>query len=405
MESREKWFWPERGLFFARTLWFFIGFIYFYTDQDLKHIPALPLLLSHTACYIIPALFWRPGYRNLSLFFATELLTTGVFNWYLSDYLQQNVGIIIFPTMIAGFLSTGRIWMVTAPLYTGAYILSRLAVENMSMATALTGAFDSLMMFGIGYVLQRVTSSNRKMKQLLLENEYQYKLIQDQNNTLEQYTEKVEQLTLIEERNRMARELHDTIGHTFTSVIMGMDAVGLLIDSDPQLAKRKLETLRDVTYRGLDEIRESIHGMDTNEGDSQLSMLFSRLISEFSLHTGTNTKLYPSGVEYDISRPVKLTLIRCLQESLTNAKRHGAASSIDVSLVFEDGQILLQIEDNGIGFDAISPGFGLKVMRERITALNGSLLVDSAKGKGTIVSCKVPTGGQFHEKHITAHSG
>ena len=111
-------------------------------------------------------------------------------------------------------------------------------------------------------------------------------IIEEQNQTLVQYAKQIEFLTLVEERNRMARDLHDTLGHSFISYILGLDAVLYLIDSNTPEAKKKLEELRNYASENLDQIRETIHEIGT-ETDISLTNNFSAIIDEFSEYTNT----------------------------------------------------------------------------------------------------------------------
>src|SRR5690606_5518557 len=134
---------------------------------------------------------------------------------------------------------------------------------------------------------------------------------------------------------------------------------------------------------GLEEVRRYIHQMASDTEDSPLSQQLSRIIDEFALHTGTSIHLKTRGKEMDLPNHMKWTLLRCLQESLTNAKRHGQAASIQVTYICEKGKVGLVVEDNGIGIANPTYGFGLNGMKERLSALHGTLQVHSRPGQGT----------------------
>ncbi|USK70487.1 sensor histidine kinase [Peribacillus asahii] len=94
--------------------------------------------------------------------------------------------------------------------------------------------------------------------------------------------------------------------------------------------------------------------------------------------------------EYVLQHSIRMTLLRCLQEGLTNAKRHGHATEVIVTLSFLEHEVELVIHDNGTGTDQVEYGFGLSSMKERLAALNGELQVDSNKKQGTMVKCQIP---------------
>ena len=215
-------------------------------------------------------------------------------------------------------------------------------------------------------------------------------MIEEKNQTLVQYAKQVESLTLVGERNRMARDLHDTLGHSFISYILGLDAVLYLMDSNPSQAKKKIEELRHYASENLDQIRETIHEIGSRKRTYLLGDYFSAMIDEFSVYTNTKVNFHVIGEEYVLGHSVRMTLLRCLQESLTNAKRHGNAKVVSINLSFKEDQVELLIEDNGVGTDHIQYGFGLNSMKERLRSLNGKLQLDSSKTLGTKVMCQIP---------------
>ncbi|CAN7725861.1 sensor histidine kinase [Paenibacillus sp. LjRoot153] len=393
MIQRRPWHGVEWSLFIVLTGAALLGLLYsclHIYEQPFSHIllTILAILLSYGA----PFIFWRPHYINPTCYPIAVLLTGIPLQIYLAWMEQDALLTINCPIMVIGFLTDRKNAWWTAPIFMLGMPMTYFFLLHSGMGVGQLFSFilNAVLFFAIGLSLQRAVTSNEKTEKLLGENQRQYHLIHEQNNVLEQYANQIEQLTLVEERNRMARELHDTVGHTFTSVIMGMDAVSYLIEVSPEKAKQKLDVLRNVTRGGLEEVRRSIHQMVPSEGDLLLSQQLSRLANEFALHTGTQIHFTTVSEEFEIPKQTKLSLIRCLQESLTNAKRHGKAASIEIVLTYADDQISLRIEDDGIGTEQLKMGFGITAMQERISALQGTLQVRSTPEKGTVVHCFIP---------------
>ncbi|MCY9667146.1 sensor histidine kinase [Paenibacillus alginolyticus] len=392
MIQRRPWHGVEWSLFIVLTGSSLLGLLYALLHMHEHELTTtIQTILAILLSYGVPFLFWRPAYIN-STFYPIAVLLTGIpLQIYLS-WMQQDAYLTInCPLMVIGFLTDRKNAWWTAPIFMVAVPVEYFFILHSGMGVGQLSSMilNAVLFFAIGLSLQRVVTSNEKTEKLLAENQRQYHLIHEQNNALEQYANQIEQLTLLEERNRMARELHDTVGHTFTSVIMGMDAVSYLIEAAPDKAKEKLDVLRSVTRNGLEEVRRSIHQI-VPEGDMLLSQQLTRLANEFALHTGTQIRFTTVGEEFEIPKQTKLSLIRCLQESLTNAKRHGRASTVEVTLTYSDDLVDIRIEDDGIGTEQLKVGFGINAMQERIFALQGTLQVSSTLGQGTVVHCSIP---------------
>jgi len=318
-----------------------------------RYIPVIAELLITGALYMI-----IPANDTIFSFFHVPVLTLGYFamGWHA---LWALVVIGIYPIVVAGGLPD--------------LPLDRLLDQMANLAV----------LYGFGFCFQKLVTSYQKINGM-------YGIIQQQNQTLEVYAKQIEKLTLLEERNRLSRDLHDTVGHTFTTTITGMDAVYYLIDLSPDEAKKSLRELLNVTRGGLDEVRRHIHQIAPDKDEQSLASSLSQIGGEFALHTGTQVTMETAGDEYPVSEQVRIALIRCMQESLTNAKKHGMASAVLVKLAFEREQVGLWIEDNGKGNESLTHGFGLQSMSERMANVNGTLKITSSADRGTVVHCTVP---------------
>lgn len=395
MVERRNWHWIDWALLSVQTGWFLLGVIYCLTDPNMfGFVPGWAGVLLMFLGSLGMLAFWRPGYVNPFWFPIAVLLTIGTLQLLVTESTGKSIGILFVPLIMVGFLAyRTTLWWIVPVILIGFPLMDALVFHvHDNWANAMEDFLNYAMFFGMGKALGRLYRTQVKTRRLLDENQHQYSLIQQQNKALELYATRIEDLTLQTERNRMARELHDTVGHTFTSVIMGMDAVSYLIETAPEKAKEQLEKLRAVTRSGLEEVRRSIHQIAPQDDGLIVSEQLSRLAGDFAVQTGTQIRVSVSGKERELPQQMRWTLFRCLQESLTNAKRHGGASVVAVELTFEPELVELRIEDDGIGSDRLENGFGfgLNAMRERLQALQGTLQVRSAPGAGTTVTCRVP---------------
>ena len=388
-EQPRTWQWLDFLLTMVRAGWFIILAILFITDPGHTDMSYYILLIWLLVAFTVPQLFWQPGTINTVLYPLVELACIGGLQVFMALALHKSLLVLAVPLITVGYFIDRKNWwwIISIVLLVP---LAGLAIPGNPLLSTLLAVMQNLLMLALGYIFRQMLDAHNKMSQLLRENKQQYQLIQEQNRMLVAHANQIEQLTQLEERNRMARELHDTVGHTFTSVIMGMDAVSYLIDPAPDKAKTKLDVLREVARNGLAEVRQSIHQIAPSDGELPLSQQIARITKEFSLHTGTSVSINSEGKAYEATLPVKLTLLRCIQESLTNALRHGQAKNISINLCFNPAEIVLIIEDDGLGSDELKPGFGLTSMRQRLAALHGSLECRSEKGKGTKITCAIP---------------
>ncbi|MFC3885040.1 sensor histidine kinase [Bacillus songklensis] len=378
----------KTSLYFEITVCCFRTLLFIYIIVDLwSEKGTVPHFYLHfiwiMAALIVPHFFWLPGRVNKRMHFCfAELLLSGSLAIYLQTINSESY-LFALPALIISSLVERRFyWMI---IFLVLFPFAGSVTKGMNMETVLGSLFDSLFFPCIGFGFNILTKAYKKTQEL-------NKVIEEQNHTLVQHAKQIEKLTLVEERNRMSRELHDTLGHSFISYIIGLDAVMYLVDSNPELAKKKLEELRMLTTKNLEEIRSTIHEIG-DQTDIQLADSFAAIIHEFGHHTNTKVTFNISGEEYFLTHQVRITLLRCLQESLTNAKRHGNAAEVLVCLVFLEGEVQLKIQDGGIGTENIQYGFGLKTMKERIESLNGTFLFSSTVGKGTTIQCCIPYRG------------
>jgi PAS domain S-box-containing protein len=201
---------------------------------------------------------------------------------------------------------------------------------------------------------------------------------------------RAEEASILDERNRMAREIHDTLAQAFTGILLHIGAAAEQIPKKPEMAQAHLKTVDELARTGLAEARRSVAALRPKlleEGN-----LFSALKQlTIQMRTSTNTNLTCNiiGTAYPLPPDVENHLLRIGQEALTNAVKYANATEIHVELVCEESQCLLRVKDNGQGFDVakIPPnkGFGLLGMSERVEQIGGELVIHSQPGQGTEV--------------------
>lgn len=211
------------------------------------------------------------------------------------------------------------------------------------------------------------------------------------NEQLKLYANQVEELTLTRERNRMAREIHDGLGHYLTTISMQIKAAQATMKKDPGSATELLSTAETLADDALKDVRQSISALrDTKTSDIPFTQRLTRLLKPFE-NTGYLTEVKVIGVEKQLNPEVEVLFFRALQEGLSNIGKHSNASKINVQISYEiNGVTSLTLTDDGVGANALNGGYGIIGLRERVEQLNGNLSIETNKNKGFTLKVTVP---------------
>lgn len=217
------------------------------------------------------------------------------------------------------------------------------------------------------------------------------------NRHLREQARQVEELAVVRERNRIAREVHNNVAHTFTGIIMHMDLMERLMERDPAQARGALERVREQASDALEEVRRSVHALRPLQMEELRGLpALHKLVNDFAATTGMQAGLAAEGAPVELPIVQELCLYRCLQESLTNALRHGRATRVTVT-VADDGRGASGLKGAGgggagtKGARTTGNGLGLLGIRERAAALGGSMEAGPGPGGGWLVRLTLPT--------------
>jgi signal transduction histidine kinase len=201
---------------------------------------------------------------------------------------------------------------------------------------------------------------------------------------------------VLEERQRLAREIHDTVAQALTSVVTQLEAADQAIDERPRDARRHLDTARQCARDGLTDIRRSVRELRPDLLESaSFGEALERTCRRWSTETGVLARLRTTGTAVPLHPDTETALLRTVQEALANTAKHASATRVTLTLSYLGDTVSLDIDDDGVGFaGAPQPradgGFGLAGMRERVAAVGGELHIESAPGSGTTIAASVP---------------
>jgi signal transduction histidine kinase len=231
-------------------------------------------------------------------------------------------------------------------------------------------------------LVNREEAARRHSDQLLAQ-------LQSAHRQLQQYAAQVRELATVQERTRLAQELHDSVSQTLFSASLIADALPQLWTRRPEVARERTEDLRRLTRGALAEMRtlllELRPGALTQMG---LGDLLGQLTQAVSSRAQLPIDLVVQG-QGRLPPEVQVALYRIVQEALNNIVKHAGASRVAVEACFEAQGVMVRVQDDGVGFDlaAIPAGhFGLGIMRERATAIGAALTVESVPDSGTTIT-------------------
>lgn len=381
-KTLKLWFWYDWALLCIRFIIWLSLIPATIQQQDHLTVPLWIIIFLEVVSFSVPWICLMFSYRY---YLFTEILLFGGVCFYLTLLFPSAYLAFLMPTFMIAANSAHKSYRWSGPI---TIILFPLLIAIFSKVTDLWVIILQLSLaFAMGSFFR-----------LLAINYRQSETIRNQKHVLEQYVSQVERITLLEERDRLSKDLHDTMGHSYTSIIMGMETLRMELKSKE--GEQQLDSLLQLARNSMEEVRLYLHQLDLSQESLPLAVTLQQLTEEFKKHAKVNVRTRIIGEEYTASKQSKMTLYRSLQESLTNAVRHGHSTEIIVSLHFEPQQIRLDVQDNGCGVEEWKDGFGLTAMKERVSQSQGRFIIYSKKGEGTLISCVLPKQVQLSNEQI-----
>jgi signal transduction histidine kinase len=192
------------------------------------------------------------------------------------------------------------------------------------------------------------------------------------------------------ERQRLARDIHDTLAQHFTSIIMHLAAAK---HSNFGTVQTQVQQAEDSAREGLDEIRRIVWDMQPEQIEkASLIEAVEELAARWSAENSVQVKMKVTGIPRSLTSSAETALLRISQEAMHNINKHAQAKNVNITFSFMEDIFVMDIADDGLGFDPskTSDGFGLKTMRDRIEELNGILTIESERGRGTAIAASLP---------------
>ena len=340
--------------FYALTLFsMIISLILFFIHETSTHI--IFLFLRYTLLFLIG--YPLGNYIGIELILYATLIIEVSF--YLSFPVNLGVQFIIF----VSFLLTqgdGSAWQQN--------------IGPVSSHDLIATAIFSLIMIVISLMLKQSTDKSNEKTKRIIHLDSAISQLSDANIGFQSYVKTLEIHTLIEERKRVSREIHDTVGYVLTNIIMMMEAAALLPNEKKTKRTEILFTARDQAQKGLAETRAALRHLRNEKIVKTYGInMIEELVSVFQEATGIDIKVEYGNLSGFTNDRIDAIIFRTIQEGMTNAFRHGMATVIRINFWIADKTLRVSIHDNGIGSKEIVDGIGVAGMRERISDIGGTI--------------------------------
>ena len=366
-------------------------------DMYFEGIRAIVVILPVSAALLIEnavKLFAIRTFKRRIVCYVADLLLLLVLTCFSGGRLISTLFIVILSEFylsqekLAGNIAMG---VCSVVLYLAMLALSQLLrAEPVELDMLISNAFNDLIVFALHFLLVNflllIYRKNEEIAQ-------QAKELAESNQKLAEAMEKLKEVTALEERQRIAKDIHDTAGHSITTVIMQTEAAKLALENDPAGAKRSIVAANLQAKHALEELRESVHLLSGREGGESLRDMLVGIVHESTDGTGI-------AVRYDIDDITLCDaksrfLCNTLKEGISNGLRHGKATAFYFELKKGEKDAEFLLSDNGTGMDisALKEGFGLRGMHARAESLGGSVWFETEIDEGFEIHLRLPLDG------------
>ncbi len=298
---------------------------------------------------------------------------------------------------VINFLSGGNVWLILLPLASQAVerlpspwsFIVAMAVWVLQVAPfVVLNGWENFSPFAMPLLAAVVFVA--VFTQITVNEQQARKKLAQANQKLREFAAQAQEMATVQERNRLAREIHDGLGHYLTAINIQIKAAQAFVEHNPPQAREALNNAQTLAEEALADVRRSISELRIDP--STASPLAERLkaLLEETRAAGIQVEMEVEGTPASLSPQADFTLYRVSQEGLTNVRKHSNATQAELHLAYLDRTVRLVVCDNGVGTQALSGGFGLTGLQERVQLVGGSLKVETAPGQGFRLEVEIP---------------
>ena len=377
-------------------------------------IVQLLILLRHFEYFFSPKGWWKvlPLQVNVAVFTLSEALKLFVVKnkklsvaFYVLNAVSAcaflflasgTYALIVYMLVFTEFYTTVKrgkavvwIYVLCVPIYALIYTARMLAPEavDIPLPVLLQESIGAFVLLTTHFLFAQIALAFYRQ---FLRLDKTLKELNESKKELEKAYAAVREVSVLEERQRLAKEIHDTAGHSLTTVIMQTESAKLIVEDNPEEAKSKIVAANLQARHALEELRDSVHLLSGATAQKSLKDELLSIIHEST--DGTGIKIRSDVGEVAASQAKHRFLCNTLKEGIANGLRHGGATAFWFECKQEENKITFLLSDNGKGADGntVRKGFGLTTMEERARALGGEIAFSSEDGEGFEIRMELP---------------
>jgi signal transduction histidine kinase len=383
------------SLFFALYFSVYVEYQFFQSELIINFILLSILFINDLVRYI--------KFKKNRVYNMISLIGSIALSYYMIVYVNYELFVYIFLTLYEITTSLKKkTFLFYFFLHLSVYILIWFNVYYIPVASEsssekiaidlLTNVFIYLVVFFVIYLIQRI---NYERNQVI---ELNQKLVKT-NSKLSKSLIEIEKLTITKERNRVAQEIHDSLGHSITALIMHLDYLEKINHKNPEENELIIKKCQDLSRNAMKDLRKAVFALKEKDEMNSLHESIKELIKNLD-NESINIIYKKQGIIEELSPEIKFIAYRIVQEIITNSIKHGKANEIVLELINDKktNKFYIMESDNGVGADKILVGNGIKGIEDRIRAFNGEVSIKTKKKMGFNIKISIPNGGVEDDK-------
>lgn len=358
-----------------------------------KIIPAILLIffINYSRDYLIVSKDRSVAYVIISMFIEMILIL------FIGFFDKENINLLLFFVFVSSTV-------IVHPFVFSIFLVIVYLVSTFLIFIVQNGVVQAMqsfleMIFNYGVAIAFVVGMSYLVKMQIQEKEKLARMKEELEEAYKKLIENVvaaEELTVEKERTRMAREIHDTIAHTLTTLIIQLEVCKKLAYKEPSRLPIELEKAQELSRSGFNEVKRSIKAlrpqvMEEKSFFASINSMINEIIENTKVEIRLNNLL---SNEIKLTSQMEIALFRVIQESITNSIRHGKATKIEIYMEKQEDDMKLRICDNGLGCTNMKKGYGTKGIQERIEGLSGVVEFSSSRGDGFKTTVSIPCEGE-----------